>query len=83
MFVLVVLNGSVRFVDALLFQSLCLFVGSPSFGVLSCYIDGVVLSLVYLLDIAVLKSLPFLGMMPCVDYGQGLSFGVSGRSSLS
>ena len=78
-----VLNGSVRFVDALLVQSPCLFVGRPVCGVLSCYIDGVVLSLVYLLDIALLNSLPFLGMMPCVDYGRGLSFEVSGRSSLS
>ena len=46
--------------------------------ILSYSVDGVVLVLLCLLDMAVLKSLPFLGMMPCVGDDQGLACGFSG-----
>ena len=42
-------------------------------------IDGVVLCLFHELGAAVLKSLPFLGMTPCVDGDQGLQWGFSGH----
>ena len=46
------------------------------------FVDGVVLNLLYLFDIAMLKSLPFLGMLLCIVDDQGLSCGFSGYSSL-
>ena len=46
-------------------------------AVLYWSIDGVVLGLVCLLDVTMLKSISFLGMMPCIDDDQGLACGFS------
>ena len=52
---------------------------AESCDVLPSFIDGVVFGLLDPLDIAVLKSLPFLGMIPRVDGDQGLSYYVIGH----